>query len=356
MLVALCTTIASASQVSGDAKHFEAEIKRWMGEDHPFPIPDGSRVVLEIFQGKEPVPQEEIERLERLAPLDRNYEHELQLALSVNEHGGERWRVGFYFGNERLWRINTDYLTYSSIEYDDIARGVDRAWLLTPGQVQLGSASRGLQAADQRFVVTSTLAAYLTVWQTMILSKKAEISDVKVDDPQASFVVARDDRVFRVTGRFGPGTAGSFDDFRIEAIQINDPSGALIGSTAMSDWRFNPHLGRIIPHLYESFNADRSLVRSIRLVELAPLMMDIHAITATPESPEGEDALRGAFTFTSIYDYGSNEASLYDASSGQKLVSQSLGTFNGYRRHAITALIIVVGVCVFVRFYAKSSR
>lgn len=356
MLVALCTTVVSASQIPGDAGRFEAEIKRWVGEDHPFSIPDGSHVVLEIFQGKEPVPQEEIERLERLAPLDRNYEHELQLALSVNEHGGERRRVGFYFGNERLWRINTDYLTYSSIEYDDTARGVDRAWLLTPGQVQLGSASRGFQAADQRFAVTTTLTGYLTDWKSSLLDERGEITNIMVDGARASFLVTRKDRTFRIEGRFEPRTAGSLDDFRVEAIQINDPSGSPIGTTAMSEWRFNPHLSRIIPHLYESFNADRTLESSIRLIELTPLMMDIHAITATPKSPDGEDALRGRFTFTSIYDQGRNEAALFDAESGQQLISQTPGTFGGYRGYAFAIGIVLVGSGTFLYLHRSWAR
>lgn len=357
ILIALCTTIASASQASHAAVQFRAEVEQWADRAHAFPIPERSHLVLEIFYGRKPVPHDEIERLERLAPHDRNYEHELRLARSINQHGGERERVDIYFENESLWRINVEYLTYSAIEYSDSAKGKDRVWLLTPGQVQVGSASRGLQPVDRQFMAISTVVSYLTDWRTAILGKqRPQIDDVVVQEGRASFTVAREDRNLRIRGRFDPSTPPSLNTLHLETIGIVDPSGAPLGRIAFSDWRFNPHLGRVLPYLFESFNADGGTQMTVKVMGVTSLTMDIHALTATPARPDGEDPVRGPFTFTSIYDHTQNEAALFDAESGLRLSSQSLGTFSGYRRHVIAGLIMVVGVSIFVCLHKRSAQ
>lgn len=354
-LTALFSVIASVSCIC-QADQFEAAIKQWQTSEHALPIPDGSRIVLEIFQGQEPVPQEEVERLAQHAPLDRNSEHQYRLALSINKNGGDRRRVELFFANQRLWRINVDYLTYSAIEYCDSAKGADRPWLLTPDQMQVGSASRGLGAVDSEFVLTSTLAAYLTSLQSTIFRQEAEIRDVVEHGGRASFVIAREDRILRVSGRFEPGGRHSLDAFQIETIEITDPSGVPLGRSSVSDWRFNPHFGREIAHSYESVDSDGKVEMSIRLLEAAPLTMDIHAMTAVPARPDGKDPVRGAYTFTSIYDLGRNEAAIFDAESGNRLSAQSLGTFGDYRRHVIAALIVLVGVAVIVKFRKSATQ
>ena len=347
-LAALLSAIGSVSYTCR-ADQFEAALEQWKTKKHALPIPDGSRIVLEIFQGRDPVPQDEVERLARSAPLDRNSEHQYRLALSINKHGGDRRRVELFFANRGLWRINVDYLTYSAIEYADSAKGTDRPWLLTPNQLQVGSDSRGLEAVDSEFAVTSTLAAYLVSLQSVIFRQEAEIADVVEHGGRASFVIARDDRLLRVSGQFEAGGRRSLDAFQIETIEITDPSGVPLGKSSVSDWRFNPHFGREIAHSYESFDSDGSVEMSIRLLEAAPLATDIQALTALPARPDGEDPVRGAYTFTSIYDLGRNEAAIFDAKSGDRLSSQSLGTFGDYRRHVIAALIVLVGVAVFVK-------
>lgn len=345
-LTCVVLTAALAGPHAHAAEPFEETLRGIVGSGAEFALPPNTHVVMEVFHGRDPVPQEELDRLERLAPTDRNADHQLRLARSINELGGVAERIELFYADERTWRINTEELGYTALPYVDYARGADGPWMLNPGQLQIGPRRGGLPAVDQKFDVLKIHISRCFDWTSAVTRPDAKLEQVSVHGNRAEFRVALPDRAFTFTGAIQPAVAGFTAHFQPARFRVVDSTGNNLGENRYGDWRPNEHAGRVIAHEYVSTTPAGLAETRLSLLHVGPLSEDMAALTAAPSDPSGADPARGDYTYTSIYDVGGNTASLIDAQTGTILSSRAAGAYGRWTRIVIAALVLTVGALV----------
>ncbi len=266
---------------------------RYIGETHYPALPGEIEAHWREVQGRPDHPKRlRLEQMERYA-----------------EEGPIRNSVIFWTRGPDQWRASGDQ-TGSAAKYNDFLLMPDRSWILTAEQLTLMDPR--LAVPPERDI--SGLASTMEVQVGDFLHGSAtyarppgvvDHSTLVIQGARWKVTVRRFNAPYaEMEGVWDEGLSRGFAN---SGRLLSQPPNLLpvpqCAEKRYSDWSVNPVLKRWVAHRVEWFEHDGRLM-SVKLFDDAELITDARweEVTRTPD-PGTPDAMRGALTYTSVWDY-----------------------------------------------------